>query len=147
MRDSWMEFSAIEPTECSLQPRAVLLRRDVGWDRRKGIHKGAWESVYVGHEDGKVGVEAHLHELKAIGWTGRAKWKVKVVTFAKDGIREHVESGRQREPPNANPGKLPVHDVSLRWPAAADADVREHRPAPHNQSVVITINIPHLRSI
>src|ERR1035437_2327482 len=142
-----MEFSAIEPRECSLQPRAVHLRRDVGWGGRNGIHKSAGESVDAGTEDGKVGVETHLHELKAIGWTRRANWKVKVVTIAKELIRDHVESGRQYEPPNAKPSKLPAHDVPPRCSAAADADVREHRPAPHNQSVVIAINIPHFRSV
>jgi len=97
-------------------------------------------------EDGQVGIEARRTKLKAIGWARGAKREVKVVTFAKDGICEEAESIRQQKP-NAKPGKLPVHDVSPRWPAAADADVREHRPAPHNQQAVVTINIPYLHSI
>ncbi len=128
-----------------MEPGAFRLRRDVGWDRREGIHKGTWESGFARREDGQAAVEAHLPELETIRWTRRAKWKVKVVAFAKDGIREHADSVRQHKP-NAKPVKLPVLDVSPRRPAATNADVREHRAAPHNQSVVVPINIPQLRS-
>jgi hypothetical protein len=100
----------------------------------------------VFHENGEVGVEAHVPKLKAIGWAGRAKRKVKVVSLAKDGICQEAESVRQQKP-NAKPGELPVYDVSPRWPAAADADVGKHRAAPYNQEAVVAINIPHLRSI
>ena len=69
-----MVFSAIESTECSLQPGVLLLRRGIRRDRRKRIHKGAWEGVHVGHKDGEVGVEGRVSERRAIEWAEVEKW-------------------------------------------------------------------------
>ena len=139
------EDSVIQPTECSLRPGAVHLFCDVGRDRRKGIQKGTRQSVLLGYEYAKARIEAHLPELKASRCAGRAKWEVKVETPSKAGMREHVEGGRQQEPPT-QPRKVLVLGVSPRWPAAPDADVWEYRIAPHHQPVPVAVDIPHFRS-